>query len=187
MKLYIKNMACDSCKTVVRSELKRLNIPYTHVDFGEAEITGKLTEEKKHKLNAALKKSGLELLENKKGIIVERIKIMIRELIDHPEKQPKVKLSVYLSEGLNYDYKYLSGLFSVNQATTIEQYTIMEKIDRIKELILFDDVTLTEIARRFRYSSVAHLSAQFKKMTGLNPSHFKRLKKERLARMHAEE
>jgi AraC-like DNA-binding protein len=180
MKLYIKNMACESCKTVVRDELRKLHLKYTRIEFGEAEIVENITDLQKEKLNNRLKKSGLELLENKNAILIEKIKINILEFIKHPKK---VKFSVYLSEKMNYDYKYLSNLFSAVQATTIEQYMIITKIEQAKELILFDDLTLTEISHRLRYTSVAHLSAQFKKVTGLTPSHYKALKKTRNLRL----
>ncbi len=186
MKIYIKNMACDSCKTVVKTELKKLRVPYTRVELGEAEIKGTLSAEKKNKFNQAIKKSGLELLESKRGILIEKIKLLIHDLVTHPGKVPRVKVSVYLSEKLNYDYNYLSNLFSETEVVTIEQYMISVKVERIKELIMFDDLTLTEISHRLNYSSVAHLSAQFKKATGLNPSHFKRLKKMRSQRRTAE-
>ena len=177
MKIYIKNMACESCKTVVRTELEKLHISYTKVDYGEAEIKQNLSVEKKRKFNNAIKKSGLELQENKQGILTEKIKIIINELLENPENWPKVKFSVYLKEKLGYDYNYMSNLFSETQATTIEQYIIFKKAERIKELILFSDLSLTEISRKLRYNSVSHLSSQFKKATGLTPSHFKKLKK----------
>ncbi len=175
-------MACDSCKTVVREELKKLHIKYIKVEFGEADIVGEITDLQKEKLNKALKKSGLELLENKSAILIEKIKINILEFIKQPKR---VKFSVFLSEKMNYDYKYLSNLFSAVQATTIEQYMIVAKIEQAKELILFDNLTLTEISHRLRYTSVAHLSAQFKKVTGLTPSHYKALKKTREMRFHS--
>lgn len=182
MKIYIKNMACESCKTVVETELKKLKIPFTRVAFGEAEIKGPLTVDKKKKLNNSIKKSGLELLENKKGVLIEKIKFIIHDVVRHASKYPKVKFSIYLSEKLNYDYNYLSNLFSEMEVSTIEQFMIAAKVECIKELIMFDDLSLTEISHRLHYSSVAHLSTQFKKMTGLNPSHFKKLKKTRLLR-----
>ncbi|MES2678567.1 MAG: AraC family transcriptional regulator [Bacteroidota bacterium] len=186
MKIYIKNMACDSCKTVVKTELKKLRVPYTKVVLGEADIKGSMSEDKKKKFNSAIKKSGLELLESKRGILIEKIKLLIHDIVANSGKAPRVKFSVYLSEKLSYDYNYLSNLFSETEVITIEQYMISVKIERIKELILFDDITLTEIAHRLHYSSVAHLSAQFKKATGLNPSHFKKLKKMRTQRKNAD-
>lgn len=176
MKVYIKNMACESCKTVVKQELKKINISYSKIDFGEVDLNKAITAEQKQKLNTAIKKSGLELLENKNGILIEKIKINIQEFLNHPQK---VNFSIFLSEKMNYDYKYLSNLFSIVQATTIEQYIIITKVEKVKELLLFEDMSLTEISHRLQYSSVAHLSAQFKKINGLNPSHYKRLRKTR--------
>ena len=172
-------MACESCKTVVKTELKKLYIQFTKVEYGEAEIKQKLSAEKKQKFNNAIKKSGLELQENKTGILTEKIKIIINELLENPENLPKVKFSVYLKEKLGYDYNYMSNLFSETQATTIEQYIIFKKAELIKEMILFTDLSLTEISHKLKYNSVSHLSSQFKKATGLTPSHFKKLKKSR--------
>jgi AraC-like DNA-binding protein len=169
-------MACESCKTVVKQELKKINIPYSKVDFGEVDLNKAITPEQKQKLNTAIKKSGLEILENKNAILIEKIKINIQEFLKHPQK---VNFSSYLSEKMKYDYKYLSNLFSIVQAITIEQYIIVAKIDKAKELLLFEDMSLTEISHRLQYSSVAHLSAQFKKINGLNPSHYKNLRKNR--------
>jgi AraC-like DNA-binding protein len=169
-------MACESCKTVVGDELKKIHVKCIKVEFGEADIVGQITDVQKEKLNKGLKKSGLELLESKSAILIEKIKINILEFIKHPKK---IKFSIFLSEKMNYDYKYLSNLFSVVQATTIEQYMIVAKIEQAKEMILFEDLTLTEISHRLRYTSVAHLSSQFKKVTGLTPSHYKNLKKTR--------
>ncbi len=183
MKLYIKNMACESCITVVKTELKKLNVAFTNVTYGEADIKQNLTVEKKQKFNNAIKKSGLEILENKQGILTEKIKILINELFEKPESWPKVKLSVYLKEKLGYDYNYMSNLFSETQATTIEQYIILKKAEKIKELILFSDLSLTDISHKLKYNNVSHMSSQFKKATGLTPSHFKKLKKLRDLRM----
>ncbi len=175
-------MACESCKTVVKTELQKLHIPYTKVEFGEAEIKQNLSVEKRTKLNNAIKKSGLEIQENKQGILTEKIKIIINELLEKPESWPKVKFSVYLKEKLGYDYNYMSNLFSETQATTIEQYIILKKAEKIKELILFSELSLTEISHKLKYNNVSHMSAQFKKATGLTPSHFKKLKKLRETR-----
>lgn len=169
-------MACESCKTVVREELKKINISYSKVDFGEVDLNKTITAEQKQKLNTAIKKSGLEILENKSAILIEKIKINIHDFLKHAQK---VNFSNYLSEKMDYDYKYLSNLFSIVQATTIEQYIIIAKVEKVKELLLFEDMSLTEISHRLNYSSVAHLSAQFKKINGLNPSHYKRLRKSR--------
>lgn len=182
-KIYIKNMACESCITVVKTELKKLDVAYTNVTYGEAEIKQNLSVEKKQKFNNAIKKSGLEIQENKQGILTEKIKIIINELFENPETWPKVKFSVYLKEKLGYDYNYMSNLFSETQATTIEQYIILKKAEKIKELILFSDMSLTEISHKLRYNNVSHMSSQFKKATGLTPSHFKKLKKLRNLRI----
>ena len=170
MKLYVKYMVSIRCKMVVKEALKKLGLHSTHVDLGEIEILEDITAEQREQLKIALQKSGLELMDDKKSILIEKIKIAISEFLKHPKK---VKFSVYLSEKMNYDYKYLSNLFSAVQATTIEQYMIVKKIEMATEMILFDDLTLTEISHRLRYTSVAHLSAQFKKVTGLTPSHYK--------------
>jgi AraC-like DNA-binding protein len=138
-----------------------------------------ITEEQKNKLNIGLKKSGLSLMDDKKSILVEKIKIIVVELIHYSEVLLKVNFSNYLSEKLNYDYTYLANLFSENQGTTIERFIITHKIERVKELLVYDELSLTEIAYKLHYSSVAHLSNQFKKITGLNPSHFKNLKHKR--------
>ncbi|MDP1802679.1 MAG: AraC family transcriptional regulator [Bacteroidota bacterium] len=182
-KIYIKNMACESCLTVVKDELKNLNVAFVNVTYGEAELKQNLSVEKKQKFNNAIKKSGLEILENKQGILTEKIKILINELIEKPESWPKVKFSVYLKEKLGYDYNYMSNLFSETQATTIEQYIILKKAEKIKELILFSELSLTEISHKLKYNNVSHMSAQFKKATGLTPSHFKKLKKLRNLRL----
>ncbi|MEO6302233.1 MAG: AraC family transcriptional regulator, partial [Bacteroidia bacterium] len=155
----------------------KLQIPYAKIDFGEAEIKQKLSVEKKQKFNDAIKKSGLEIQENKQGVLTEKIKIIINELLENPETWPKVKFSVYLKEKLGYDYNYMSNLFSETQATTIEQYIILKKAEKIKEMILFSDLSLTAISHKLKYNNVSHMSSQFKKATGLTPSHFKKLKK----------
>ncbi|HYV53529.1 MAG TPA: AraC family transcriptional regulator, partial [Chitinophagaceae bacterium] len=131
-------------------------------------------------LNRALKKAGLELMDDKKAMLVEKIKNVIIEMIHYAEEPPLTKYSVFLSEKLNYDYTYLANLFSEVQGTTIEHFIIIHKIERVKELLVYDDLNLTEIAQKLHYSSVSHLSNQFKKTTGLTPSHFKKLKKKRL-------
>lgn len=178
MKLFIKNMACESCKIVVKEELEKLGLHPKKVELGEAEIKEKLSVEKEKKFNNAIKKAGLEVIHNKEGILLEKIKKEIIDYVYKDEKQPG-NFSRYLSKKLNYSYAYLSTFFSSMQATTIEQYMIALKIERAKELLLFNEHSLTEIAYMLNYSSVAHLSAQFKKVTGLSPSHFKKLKKAR--------
>jgi len=156
--------------------LKKLGLHYSYVDLGESEIFEDLTEELHAQLNTALKKSGLELMDDKKSILVEKIKTTIIELIHYTDDQIKVNLSDYLSEKLNYNYTYLSNLFTETRGTTIEKYYLSHRIEKAKELLVYDELNLSEIAYKLHYSSVAHLSNQFKKMTGLTPSHFKNLK-----------
>ena len=176
MKLYIKNMVCIRCKMVVKAELEKLGLEYTSVDLGEANLTDRISEEQKKKLDLSLRLSGLELLDDKKSMLVEKIKIIIIELVHYRDDQLKVNLSDFLSEKLNYDYTYLANLFSETQGTTIEKYLINHKIERVKELLVYDELNLKEIAFKIHYSSVAHLSSQFKRITGLTPSQFKQLK-----------
>jgi AraC-like DNA-binding protein len=164
------------CQMVVKSELEKQGINYTSVELGEVEITGKVSKDQLDRLDAALKLTGLELMDDKKLILVEKIKTIIIELIHNSEGQLKINLSDFLSEKLNHKYTYLSNLFSAVKGTTIEQYTLAHKIEKVKELLVYDELSLTEIAWKLNYSSVAHLSNQFKKMTGLTTSHFKNLK-----------
>ncbi|MDP4266666.1 MAG: AraC family transcriptional regulator [Bacteroidota bacterium] len=184
MKLLIRNMVCVRCKMVVKSELDKMGLHYTSVDLGEANIIENITPEQRKRLNEELKKTGLELMDNKDIILTEKIKNIIIELIHFSEEQLKVNLSDYLSEKLNYDYNYLANLFSEMQGITIEKFFIKNKIERVKELILYDDLNITEISYKLNYSSVAHLSNQFKKITGITPSQFKQLKNNR--RVNAE-
>lgn len=164
---------------VVKSELEKLGLHYSNVELGEAEITDPISEEQMDILKIAFKNSGLELLEDNKTILVESIITSVIELVHYTEEQIKVNLSDYLSEKLNYNYTYLSNRFSEVKGTTIEKYYLEQKIERVKEFLIYDDLTLTEIAWKLHYSSVAHLSNQFKKITGLTPSHFKNLKRKK--------
>lgn len=176
MKLYIKNMVCDRCKLAVKAELERFGLHYTFIDYGEAEIRENLSQDLKELLNTALKKSGLELMDDKKSMLIEKIKLLIVDLVHYSEEPLRKNLSDYLSEKLNYDYTYLANLFSEVQGTTIEKFFIQHKIEKVKELLVYDELNLKEIAFKLHYSSVAHLSSQFKKQTGYTPSHFKQLK-----------
>jgi len=180
MKLFIKYMVSIRCKMLVKAELERLGLHYTTVELGEVNIIEEITSEQREKFNRALKKAGLELMDDKKAQLVEKIKNVIVEMIHYTDEPPLTKYSVYLGEKLNYDYQYLANLFSEVQGTTIEHFIIMHKIERVKELLVYEDSNLTEIAHKLHYSSVSHLSNQFKKTTGLTPSHFKKLKKKRL-------
>ena len=165
---------------LVKSELAKLGLHYLYVELGEADIMEDITWEQLTQLGNALKKDGLELMDDKKSILVEKIKTSIIELVHYNDEQLKVNLSDYLGEKLNHNYTYLANLFSEIKGTTIEQFYLAHKIEKVKELLVYEELTLSEIAYRMHYSSVAHLSAQFKKMTGLTPSHFKNLKHKRL-------
>lgn len=164
---------------VVKAELEKLGLHYVDVKLGEANIIENIMPEQLDQLDIALRKSGLELMDDKKSILVERIKNCIIELVHYSEEQIKVNLSDYLSEQLHYDYTYLSNLFSEVRGITIEKYYLAHKIEKVKELIVYDELSLTEISYRMHYSSVAHLSNQFKRITGLTPTHFKMLKNKR--------
>jgi len=175
MRIYIKNMVCLRCKMVVKTELEKLGLHYSFVELGEAIIEEEATEEQLLLLNNALQVKGLELLENRRLILIEKIITTIIELVHFKENQLKVNLSDYLSEKLDHNYTYLANIFSETKGLTIEHYYINHKIERIKQLLAYDELNLTEIAFKLYYSSVAHLSNQFKKMTGLTPTHFRNL------------
>jgi len=163
----------------VKFELKKLGLHFVVVELGEADIMEDLSVAQQEHLNIALRKSGLELMDDNKSILVEKIKTIIIELVHYTEEQNKFNLSDFLSTKLNHNYTYLANLFSEVKGTTIEQFYLAHKIEMVKELLVYDELTLTEIANKMHYSSVAHLSNQFKKMTGLTPSHFKKLKNKR--------
>ncbi|MEI6142232.1 MAG: AraC family transcriptional regulator [Mariniphaga sp.] len=179
MKLYIKYMVSNRCKMAVKEELKRLGLHFIVVDLGEVEIMENLTQEQRASVKIALLNTGFELMDDKRAVLIEKIKNTIIEMVHHSDEIVKVNFSDYLSQKLKYDYTYLANLFSEVQGTTIEQFIISHKIERIKELIIYDELNITEIAWKMNYSSVAHLSHQFKKVTGLSPSHFKQLKVKR--------
>ncbi len=180
MKLLIKNMVSLRCKMIVKSELEKLNHPFIIVELGEVEINEELTPEQWNTLKASLLHFGLELMEDKKSILIEKIKNIIVEMIHYSDEPPVLNFSHYLSTKLGYEYNYLSNLFSEVKGTTIEHYIIAHKIERAKELLIYDELSLTEIAAALHYSNVAHLSNQFKKVTGLTPSFFKKMKHKRL-------
>lgn len=172
-------MVSNRCKMAVKEELKNLGLHYIVVDLGEVEIMENISMDKRTLLKANLLCSGLELMDDKKAMLIEKIKTVIIEMVHHSDEIIKINFSDYLSEKMKHDYTYLSNLFSEVQGTTIEQYIISHKIERIKELIIYGEHNITEIAWKMGYSSVAHLSSQFKKVTGLSPSHFKQLKDKR--------
>jgi len=172
-------MVCIRCKMVVKQQLKKLSLHYITVELGEVEILEIISNAQLIEFKTALVKYGLELLDDKKSILIEKIKKVIVELIHYADEPAKVNFSDYLSEKLNHDYTYLANLFSEVEGINIEHYIIMHKIERVKELLVYDELSLTEISYKLHYSSVAHLSNQFKKITGLTPSHFKRFKENR--------
>lgn len=176
MKIYIKNMVCSRCKMAVKAELERSGLKATAVELGEIELEKEANEEELKKLDHSLKQLGFELIDDKKARIIERTKNAIIHLIHHSDHTLKTNLSGFLSDKLHYDYTYLSNLFSEVEGTTIEKFFITHRIEKVKELLVYDELSLSEIADRLNYSSVAYLSSQFKKITGLTPSFYKSLK-----------
>ena len=171
------------CKMMVKEELTKLGLKFVVVELGMVEILEDITKVQREQLKKNLHKSGLELLDNKKSILIEKIKNVITEMIHYSDELPNVNYSDYISEILGYDYTYLANTFSEVKGITIQQFIINHKIERVKELLLYDELTLTEISHKMHYSSVAHLSNQFKKVTGLSPSFYKQLKKKRLSNL----
>lgn len=183
MFIYVKYMVSLRCKMVVNQELQKLGLHYVKVELGTIEILENITDFQREELRKNLQKYGLELLDNKRKIIIEKIKSLIIELIHYSNELPKVNYSDYISEKLGYDYTYLANIFSEVKGITIQQFIIINKIERVKELLLYDELNLTEIAYKLHYSSVSHLSNQFKKVTGLTPSYFKKLKEQRFGNL----
>ncbi|MGB3467831.1 MAG: AraC family transcriptional regulator [Cyclobacteriaceae bacterium] len=179
MKLYIKYMVSLRCKMMVKEELKKLGLRYTTVELGMIEIFDDITIDQRNKLKENLSHLGLELLDDKKSILIEKIKTVIIDMVHYSEELPTENYSDYLSKKLKYDYTYLANMFSEIKGTTIQQYIITHKIERVKELLIYDELNLTEISYKMHYSSVAHLSNQFKKITGLTPTYYKQLKNKR--------
>ncbi len=179
MVLYIKYMVSLRCKIMVKKELTKLDIHYAKVDLGMVDLMQQITAEQRQRLKINLAVSGLELLDDKKNIIIEKIKNLIVEMIHHSDGFPKMKYSDYISGQLHYDYTYLSNMFMDVKGITIQQFIIIHKIEKVKELLMYDELNLTEIAQKMNYSSVAHLSNQFKKITGLRPSFYKQMKHKR--------
>ncbi len=168
-------MVSSRCKMAVKEQLKKLGLHFIVVDLGEVEIMENISTEQREQLKISLLNSGLELMDDKRAVLIEKIKNTIIEMVHHTDEIIKTNFSDFLSKKLNHDYTYLSNLFSEVQGTTIAQFIISHKIERIKELMIYGELNITEIAWKMNYSSVAHLSNQFKKMTGLSPSHFKQL------------
>lgn len=179
MKLYIKYMVSLRCKLLVKEELKKLGLHDIAVDLGMVEILEDITAELREQLKINLLRSGLELLDDKRSILIDKIKNVIIEMIHYSDEVPKTNYSEYISEKVGLDYTYLSNIFSEVKGITIQQFIIFHKIERVKELLLYDELNLTEIAHNLHYSSIAHLSNQFKKVTGLSPSYYKKLKQKR--------
>ena len=179
LKLFIKYMVSNRCKMAVKEILKKLGLHFIVVELGEVEVMENLSAEQREELKSGLLDAGLELMDDKRAVLIEKIKNAIIEMVHYSEEPIKVNFSDYLSEKLKHDYTYLANLFSEVQGTTIEHFIINHKIERIKELIIYDELTISEIAWKMNYSSVAHLSNQFKKVTGLSPSHFKKMKVKR--------
>ena len=179
MKLYIKYMVSIRCKMIVRAELAKLGLAHGMVDLGEVEVNGSVSAAQRQELRNALLKSGLELMDDKKAILIQRIKNLIVEMVHYEDELPKVKNSEYIGQKIEYDYTYLANMFSEATGVTIEHYIIAHKIERVKELLLYDELTLTQVSYKLNYSSVAHLSKQFKQVTGLTPTFFKKLKQKK--------
>jgi AraC-like DNA-binding protein len=172
-------MVSNRCKIAVKEELKRLGLHFIVVDLGEVEVMEDIAPEQREQLRLALLEIGFELMDDKRAVLVERIKNVIIDMVHYSDEVIKIIFSDYLSEKLGHDYTYMSNLFSEVQGTTIEKFIINHKVERIKELIIYGELNISEIAWKMNYSSVAHMSNQFKKVTGLTPSHFKQLKVKR--------
>lgn len=173
-KLHIKNMVCPRCVMVVRQILEDLKIDYHQITLGEIELKNSINESARIKFSENLEKVGFSLIDDRKSRIIDQMKMLVIDRIHHPSEDSHFKWTELISESLHYDYKYLSTLFSSVEGITLEQYIIRQKIERIKELMIYDELTLTQIAYQLKYSSVAHLSGQFKQFTGMTPSQFKR-------------
>src|SRR5690606_5755895 len=183
--IFIKNMVCNRCIMVVENELDKLNLDVNSVSLGKVDLNRPLTQEDKVKLKEVLLPLGFEVIDDKRSRIIESIKNIIIDVVHHQNAEVKINLSELLSSKLHLDYGYLSTLFSEVEGTTIEKYVIAQKIERVKELLVYDELSLSEIAFQLNYSSVAYLSNQFKKVTGLTPSHFKQIKEQK--RKHLDE
>jgi AraC-like DNA-binding protein len=185
MKLYVKFMVSLRCKMMVKEELAKLGLHYVNVELGVVDIMENITQLQHDILKENLAISGLELLDDKRSVLIERIKNVIVEMIHYSDELPKVNYSEYISMKMDYDYTYLSNLFSEVKGITIQHFIILHKIERVKELLLYGELNLTEISYLMQYSSVAHLSNQFKKVTGLSPSYYKMMKKKRVENLES--
>lgn len=178
MKIYIKNMVCIRCKMVVKEQLKKIALKNAVVKLGEVEFTGTITDAQLNQFRSGLLRFGLEVLDDKRSVLIDKIKNVIIELVHYEDEPLKVNFSAYISNKLNYEYTYLANLFSEVEGINVEHYLISHKIERVKELLVYDKLTLTEISYKLNYSSVAHLCNQFKKITGITPSGFKKSREE---------
>ncbi|MGE0638583.1 MAG: helix-turn-helix domain-containing protein [Bacteroidia bacterium] len=179
MILYIKYMVSLCCKKMVKTELDKLDISHGIVELGEVDIKEAITDEQRAQLSKVLAKSGFELMDDPKSILIEKIKNLIIDSIHYSEEPITVNYSVYLSENLDKDYTYMANIFSEAKGITIENFIIAHKVEKVKELLLYNELSITEISYKLNYSSVAHLSSQFKKVTGLTPTYFKSMKKKK--------
>ena len=178
MKLYIKNMVCNRCKLAVQSEMEKAGMKTVHIELGEVDLLKEPTTEQLQQLETGLNNLGFELISDQKSKVIEQIKTQIISMVHYADKPEHFKLSVLLADRLHHDYSYLSNLFSAVEGITIEKYHIAQKIERVKELLIYNELSLSEIAYQMGYSSLAHLSSQFKQATGLTPSAFKKLQKQ---------
>ena len=178
-KLYIKNMVCNRCKMVVKSELEKMGFIPLQISLGEVVMKDELSAEEKKTVDFKLQEFGFSVIDDRKSRLIEKIKTLLIELVHEHNCKLTTNLSDYLSSRLNHDYTYITNLFSEVEGTTIEKYYIAQKIEKVKELLVYDELSLSEIAFLLNYSSVAHLSNQFKKVTGLTPSHFKNIRIEK--------
>lgn len=176
MKIYIKNMVCSRCKMMVKSIFEDVQLSPLTVELGVVEVQAEINNKQKSELSKKLQLLGFEIMDDKKSQIIDKIKVMIIDLVQNKNNDLKNNLSDYLSQQLNQDYNSLSHLFSEVENTTIEKYFINQKIEKVKELIIYDELSLSEIAYTLNYSSVSYLSNQFKKITGFSPTYFKNLK-----------
>lgn len=182
MILHIKYMVSNCCRETVKAQLNKIGLFYVSLELGQVEFRENITEPQRAALKTALRKNGFELMDDQKAILIEKIKNVVIAMVQDTDNHPTVNYSEHISKELDYDYTYLSNMFSEVTGTTIVNYIIAHKIEKIKELLLYNELTLTQISYQLSYSSVAHLSAQFKKVTGLTPSYYKQLKhKKRIA------
>lgn len=180
MKYYIRNMVCAGCIMVIETELEKMGIRFTSIELGEIEVSNDFSDGQLQSFDKAIHRFGFEIMDDRRSYLIEKIKHAVFELVNYSDENSKVGLSDYISFKVNHNYMYLSNLFSEATGITIKQYIITKKIDRVKEMLVYEESSLSEIAFRMHYSSVAHLSAQFKKVRGLTPTFFKKLKIKRL-------